>query len=753
MTGGSILGTKVRRVEDPKLLTSGGDYIADLRLDDALHLTYVRATVPHARILSIDTSDAAAAPGVVAVYTFADLGIPAAPPMLPMCNQAMTRPLLADGVVRFVGEAVALVVAESRQAGADAAELVAVDYDPLPVVVDMEDSLRDEVLLFPDAGTNVIAAVPRNAEGDVFADCEVVVDVRMINQRMAVAPIEPRVAAAVWDGTRLTAWAAGQGAHNSRNGIARTLGLTPDEVHCITPDVGGSFGGKSGTTPEELLVGWVARKHGRPARWMETRTENMTAAPQGRGQVQYARLGGTRDGRLLAYELRVVQDCGAYAFLGPLMPTFTRLMASGTYAIPTVVYESKSVATNTTPVGAFRGAGRPEATSAIERAIDVFAAEIGMDPADVRRRNVLAPDAFPLTTPTGAKYDVGEYGDALERLLVAADYAGLRREQAERRARGDHRLLGIGLSSYVEVTNPMGAPEYGGVEVTPEGRAIVRCGNSAHGQGLGTSLIMIASERTGIPIDRFDYVQSDTDKVPRGGGTGGSRSLQTGGSAVTRAADVLIDKARELAAEHLEANPDDIVLDTSTGGFHVAGTPAKRIGWFELAAANDESIAGEYDFKPDGATFPFGAHLVVVEVDADTGRVQVERLVAVDDAGTMINPLIVDGQVHGGLAAGIAQALLEEIRYDDDGNPLTTNFADYAVISPTEVPSFELHPMETPTPMNPLGAKGIGESGTVGSTPAVQNAVVDALAHLGVRHVDMPLTAERVWRHLQGATR
>ncbi|MEO5841989.1 MAG: xanthine dehydrogenase family protein molybdopterin-binding subunit [Acidimicrobiales bacterium] len=743
---GSILGTRVKRIEDPKMLTEGGSYINDLRLEGALYVTYVRSTMAHARLRSIDVEDARSADGVVAVYTFPDLGLPPSPPMMAFMNQAMLRPMLAHETVRFVGEPIVAILAETRQAGADAAELVMVDYDPLPVVVDPEVACNDEMLLFPEVGTNIVCEIPLSGPDDLFAECEVIVEVRIISNRLAPAPMEPRVAAAVWDGTRLTQWAAGQGVFGAQGGIARLNGLDISQVRIITPDVGGSFGAKGGTSPEELLVGWLSCKHERPVRWFETRTENMTAMAHGRAQVQYAKLGGTRDGRFLAYSLKVIQESGGYPSLGALLPNFTKLMASGTYAIEKVATEAVTVLTNTTPVGAYRGAGRPEATAALERVVDMYAAEIGMDPGDLRRRNVIAPSAFPYTTPTGAAYDSGEYADAIDRVQAAAGYTELRAEQQARRRAGDRKLLGIGLASYVEVTNPMGSGEWASFEVKNDGGAIVRSGVSSHGQGLGTAFVMLASERTGIPIERMEYHQSDTDEIPRGGGTGGSRSLQVGGSAVAGATDLVVETARKLAADQLEANVDDVVLDLDNGNFHVVGTPAKAVGWAEIASAQDAPLVEEFDFKPGGATFPFGAHVAVVEVDRDTGHVTVQRLVAVDDCGVIVNPLLADGQVHGGLAQGIAQALIEEVRYDELGNPLTSNFADYGIISAAELPSFERHPMQTPTPRNPLGAKGIGESGTIGSTPAVQNAVVDALSHLGVRHLDMPFTAERVWR-------
>jgi carbon-monoxide dehydrogenase large subunit len=752
-TRGSILGTRVARVEDPKFLTVGGSYIADLHLTDALHVTYVRATVAHGLLRSVDVADARQAPGVVAVFTAADLDdLPPAAPPLAFLDQRMVRPFLATDRVRFVGEPIAVIVSETREQGADAAELVFVDIDPLPAVVDFEHAAEAPTVLFPEAGTNLVAEVPSASDPTLFDGCDVVVTRRLENQRMAVAPIEPRACAAVWDGERLTQWANSQGAHGTKSSIVARLGLTSEQVRVIVPDVGGGFGGKHGNYPEEIMVGWLARRLNRPMVWVETRTEHMLSFTHGRGQVQYATLGGSKDGRILAYKLHVIQDCGGYpSAYGGLMPMMTRTMASGCYDIPKVEYSSQSVVTNTTPVGAFRGAGRPEAAAAIERMVDLFAGEAGLDPVEVRRTNFIRPEQFPFTTPTGANYDVGAYESAMDLAVEAIDLPSLRAEQAARRAANDPVLMGIGIATYVEITNPSGGGEFGAILVHPDGSATVRTGTSPHGQGHATSWSMIASDITGIPIEKIRFVYGDTDLVPRGGGTGGSRSLQTGGSATKQAAELLVDRARALAAEQLEANVDDIVLDRAAGAFHVAGTPSRAVSWAELATAapDDEPLGIETDFVPGGATFPFGTQIAVVDVDTETGHVTVRRLLGVDDAGRILNPLLLDGQIHGGMASGIAQALIEEIRYDEDGNPLTSNFADYGIISMTEVPSFELHEHETPTPRNPLGAKGIGESGTIGATPAVQNAVCDAVSHLGIRHIDIPFTAERVWQVLQ----
>jgi carbon-monoxide dehydrogenase large subunit len=705
----------------------------------------------HARLLDIDASDALAMPGVVAVWTAQDIDLEPAPPAHGFMNKGIRYPFIAKDTVRFVGDIVAVVVSTDKSLGVDAAETVIVDYDPLPVVLDLDESFRNEVIVHEEAGTNVVLTFAEASTEDIFKDCEVVVELTIENQRVAPAPMEVRSCASVWDGTRLTQWACSQGAHGARDGIAEALGLEPSAVRVITPDVGGGFGAKSGVYAEEILVGWATKKLNAPVRWTESRTENMLSMGHGRGQRQRTKMGGTRDGRITAYRLDLLQDAGAYAKAGAVLPFMTRMMAGGVYDIASVQFESHSVITNTTPTVAYRGAGRPEATAAIERTLDEFARVCGKDPADVRRMNYLQPSAFPLTTAMGAKYDSGEYANALDAALDAAGYAQLRAEQARRRTAKDTLQLGIGIASYVETTNPMGSGDYGSVEITPDGGAIIRTGSSSHGQGHHTAWAMLVSDATGIPFEKIDFRFGDTDDIERGGGTGGSRSLQVGGSAVKLATDAVVEKARQRAADLLEAAVEDIVIDTVRGAFHVAGSPAPARTWSELLVGASISLDAEVDYVPEGATFPFGTHVCVVEVDTETGAVGVMRHIACDDAGTIINPLIVDGQVHGGIAQGVAQALLEAVWYDPDGNPITSNLADYGFISAAELPSFERVPMETPTPRNPLGAKGIGEAGTIGATPAVHNAVIDAVSHLGVTHIDMPCTSINVWNALQQA--
>ncbi|MGD9751280.1 MAG: xanthine dehydrogenase family protein molybdopterin-binding subunit [Acidimicrobiia bacterium] len=750
----SILGNPVLRREDPRLITEGGTFVEDVPLENPAWVTYVRSTMAHARITAIDVSEARQAPGVLGVFTRADLGtaLDHLPHILPVYTEATVRPLLASEVVRNVGEPIVAVVAEDRYAAADAAELVVVDYEPLPVVIDPEDAARDEVLLFPAHGTNTVATMGSKTEAD-FADAEVVVELRIENTRMSAAPLEPRSGAARWDGDKLTVWSACQGAHPTRDALCAVYGLPKEQVRVIVPDMGGGFGAKSRTPAETVMLGALARAVGRPVRWTETRSENMVAMPHGRGQRQYARLGGTRDGRITAYAVEVFQEAGAYPMIGGFLPNMTMRMLCGTYDIANVSFKGRSVATNTMSTTAFRGAGRPEATVAIERMIDAFADEIGMDPVEVRLKNLIDPFDTKITTGIGTDYDVGDFPAALRKVVDHADYAGLRAEQARRRDRGDRLALGVGVICYVEITAGGPAGEFGSVEVLPGGKVTVRTGSTAMGQGHATAMAMIAADRLGVAIGDVEVICGDTDEVPAGGMTTGSRSVQITGSTVADAAAKVIDLARQVAADRLEANPDDVVFDPETARFHVAGTPAVAVDWATVADASPDALLAVGTFAAPMPTFPFGAHLAVVEVDLDTGKATLVRLVGVDDAGRILNPMMAEGQVHGGMAQGVAQALLESIIFDEDGNPLTSNFADYSIISAAELPSFEVLHMETPTWVNELGAKGVGESGTIGAIPAVQNAVIDAVSHLGVRHLDMPITPQRVWEAIRAARR
>ncbi len=752
-----MIGERIVRTEDPALLTGHGTFVDNLDIPGAVHVVYVRSQMAHARITSIDTSDAATAPGVLGVFTAADLDLPPFPIDIPFLPTNFPRTGMASDVVRFVGEPVAAVVAETRAQATDAAQMVIVDYDVLPSAVSMAQGFANDVLLFPEVGTNVCVQMPGPAVD--FSECEVVVNADINNQRIAPAPMEGRVAASRWESDgRLTHWQACQGAHPIQAKLCEWYGLDASQVHVITRDVGGGFGAKAFTYPEDQLLPFFARAVGRPVRYTETRSESMNGLGHGRAQLQKLSIGGTRDGRVTHYQLTVQQDAGAYPRMGAFLPFLTRMMLTGTYDIPNASAGFMTTLTNTVPTIAYRGAGRPEAAAAIERAMDLYAREIGMDPVELRRKNLIAADRFPFTTPTGTTYDSGDYEGGLDKMLAAVDYPGLRAEQQRRRDAGDTVQIGIGVSVYVEITGGQGGSEVGEVYVTPaldgsdDVDVKVITGTTPYGQGHRTTWAMLVADRLGVPFDRITVVHGDTDLVSSSQVTGGSRSVQIGGTNVMRAATAVADQAREVAARLLEADVADVVLED--GRFHVAGAPAISRSWIEVAkaaATNNTLLSGAGDFSQPSGTFPSGAHLAVIEVDIETGNARLRQLVAVDDAGRIINPLLAEGQVHGGLAQGIAQALFEEIVYDEDGNPLTSNFADYGIVSAAELPSFQTVHAETPTPLNDLGAKGIGESGTIGATPAVQSAVIDAVSYLGVRHIDMPCTSQRVWSAIRAA--
>jgi carbon-monoxide dehydrogenase large subunit len=760
---GSILGTRVLRTEDPALLTGSARYLNDLDVPGKLHAVFARSEIAHARLGTVHIDDALATPGVVAVLTGETLGVAPHHGFVTV-HADFARPPLAVETVRFVGDAIAIVVAETVTAAADGAAAVWADYEPLDVIVDPEAALEDGALvIFPDHGSNQ-ALVATDDPLDLEAVSDVVVRGRYVNQRMAVVPMETNGCAAIpGDGGRLLFYASTQMPHGLKPQLAGALGIDRHDIHVIAPQVGGGFGGKAGICAEYSAVAAAARQLGRPVSWSPSRSDDLVSLPHSRGQIQYAELGAKRDGTFTGLRVHLVGDAGAYPGIGAFLPVGTKRMSNGTYRFPAIQFDVVVAVTNTTPMGAYRGAGRPEATALLERLVDHAAHELGIDPLELRRRNFLTDDVFPFTTLTGVTYDTGAYTTPLDAAAEAIGYEQLRKEQAERRARGDRRALGIGVAAYVEITAGGGAKEFGAVEVHTDGSADVRAGTFSHGQGHQTAFAMIVNDQTGIPIQRIRLIDGDTDLVPRGGGTGGSRSLQVGGSAVHQATEMLVDKAKRLAAHLLEADVADIVVDTDAGTVGVAGVPASALSWGELSGRAGEApelagedgapgvLAAQGDFDQGDASFPFGAHVTAVEVDLDTGWVRVLRHVAVDDCGTVVNPLLVEGQQHGGVAAGIGQALFEEVRHDPDGNPLTANLADYGIPTADVLPSFEVHSTETPTPLNPLGAKGIGEAATIGSTPAVQNAVIDALAHLGVRHLDLPCTPERVWRAIRDA--
>ena len=751
---GSILGNAVLRVEDPNLLTGDERFVDDLDVEGALHIHFVRSTLAHGLINEIDTGDAETMPGVVGIFTAANTDI--APMPYRFGPKTFSRPIFASERVRLVGDIVAVVVAETQALAVDAGEAIFVDYEDLDVVLDPEAAASESAtLLFPDAGTNVCSHTGFNEDIDALANADHVTELRIHSQRLAGVPMEPNGVVAIPEGDRLTLWVPSQGPQAVHKALAKNLDIDVESLRVAVPKaMGGGFGSKNGLYAEQVAIAWIARHLGRPCRWVEGRSENMVAMNQGRDMILDAKMGFTADGRMTGLAVKAIADVGAYAGSGAILPTFTQTMIQGVYDIPAVSFSADAVVTNRPTIAAYRGAGRPEATQMLERIVDIAAVELNMDPAQLRRINFISEDAFPFTTASGANYDNGTYERVLDRALAEIDIDGLRAEQAMRRERGDVRQLGIGLSTYVEVTAPAGLHvEYGKVEVTAEGKVIARVGTSAHGQGHITSFSMIISDLLGIAMEDITVLQSDTDEVPKGVGTFGSRSLQTAGSAVFVASERVLDKASQLAANVLEAAVEDIVK--SAGGLAVAGVPTKALTWAELAAASADDtrrpegmspgLDFELDFDGSDATFPFGAHISVVEVDTETGEVHALRHVAVDDAGRILNPMIVTGQQHGGIAQGISQALYEEVRYDEWGNPVTSNLADYALPAASEFTFFDTFTTETPTFRNPLGAKGIGESGTIGSTSAVHNAVIDAVAHLGVRHIDMPLTPRKVW--------
>lgn len=788
--GTSLLGTRVERREDPTLLTGQGQYVGDVKLPGCLHARFVRSSEPHAKF-QVDMSEAAEVEGVAAVYDFESLGGTMVEQRF-VSDASFARGALSRGVARYAGEPLALVVAETLAAAHDAAEMVVVDYEPLPPSMDAEavfarehggggDDERDApVLLFPERGSDTLKFRMREEPPEHGPD-ETVVTVRLENNRMAVAPLESQaIMVEPHEDGKCTVWLSSQGPHENQRGFAASLGLEPADVRVVSPWVGGGFGGKGGWVPEHIAVARAAQLLGRPVRWLEDRTENLLSM-HARHQIQYARLSVGSDGKIAALETHALADCGGYLEIGGLIVTATVMMAQGVYRIPQLRSAAGAACTNKAPTTAFRGAGRPQATCILERVMDVAAAETGIDPVELRLRNLLQPEDFPVTTPTGATYDTGDYAKTLLKAVELADYETLRAEQKERRERGDTKLLGIGVCCYVEVTAGHGSEDYASVEVGEDGKVVLKAGTSSHGQGHETVFATIVADNLGVDLEDIVFVQSDTAEVPRGQGTGGSRSGQIGGSAVLGACEQVLEDARRLAAHLLEADESDIVV--ADGGLAVAGVPTAKLNWSELAAAakdgagagsgtasrgdgsaggasvaSGEGAAGEgsadlparlwaeNDFKQENATYPFGTHICVVEVDSETGKVEVLHHIAVDDCGVVMNPMIVEGQQHGGIASGISQALWEHIVYDDSGNPRTTNFAEYLFPSAAEFPSFEAHTTETPTDLNPLGAKGIGEAGTIGAIPAAHNAVIDALSHLGVRHLDMPLTPEKIWQ-------
>jgi len=714
----------------------------------------------HATIPDVDVAGAAAMPGVAAVLTAADLDLAPRPPAGNV-EGPFERPLLARNRVRYVGEPVAVVLADSLAHAQDAAEIVVVDAEPLEAVVGPEAALADGApLLFPGAGTNVAHAFEEGWDRDVLAGADVVARLRVRHQRLAPVPMETNAILVVPQGEGLTVWVSTQVPFDVRADLEEWFGLEREAIRVIATDVGGGFGSKLHVYPEYLVCAAAALRLGRPVRWVESRSDSMTSLNHGRAQVHDVELGGTRDGRLVGLRVDILADMGAYP-IGAYLPPTTRTMLPGAYRIGAVASRGRSVVTTATPVGEYRGAGRPEATLSIERAMDLLADELGIDPVELRRQNLVPPEDFPFETAVGSTYDSGEYERALDEALRLAGYEEVRREQAERRGRGDRLALGVGVACYVEVTG-FGRKEFGATEVGADGTVTVRVGTSPQGQGHETAFAQLAASVLRMPIEAVRVLRSDTGLVRQGEGTYGSRSLQVGGTAVHETASSLVEKARQVAAHELEVAVEDVAL-LEDGRVGVVGAPERSLTWAEIATIAADPVRLPEGLEPGLAaetrsfqreyTYPFGAHVAVVEVDLETGDARLRRHVSVDDCGRIMNPMLVRGQVHGGLAQGIAQALYEGVELDEWGTPVTTNLSTYAIPAATELPRFETAHTQTPTTVNPLGVKGIGESATVGSTPAVANAVVDALSHLGVRHLDLPLTPERVWRAIRGADR
>ena len=741
-------------------------YLENIAVEGALRAVFARSMMPHAALSGVEVEAARDLPGVVTVLLANDLGLPPQPPSGNVEGESgsldapFLRDVLARGVVRYVGEPIAIVVAETLALAQDAAELIVPMYEPLPAVTDVETAASEGApLLWPDHGSNVAHAFESSWEVDALAGSDVVVRGRFVNQRLAPVPMETNgiIVVPEPDGG-FTVWVSTQVPFDVRSDLAEMLDVPKERVRTIAPDVGGGFGAKLQVYPEYLSVARAAQILGRPIRWSESRSESMLNLTHGRAQVQFVEIGSKRDGTLVGMRVELLADVGAYP-VGAYLPVTTQEMLAGVYRFPVIASRGRSVVTNATPIAAYRGAGRPEATALVERAMDMLAAELAMDPVDLRRRNLIPPDVFPFVTASGTTYDTGDYEKTMDEALRVAGYEELRAEQSARRAHADHVELGVGVCTYVEITS-FSSKEFGSVEVHDDGTVTVLAGTSSHGQGHETAFAQIVSAVLGTPFESVRVIHSDTGVVPRGAGTWGSRSLQAGGSAIFEQATLVAEKARAIAAHLLEADVADLTAfsDCRIG---VAGAPDRSVGWSDIASAAGDparlpegmepGLVSAGTFREPGSTFPFGTHVAVVEVDTETGDVRLLRHIAVDDCGRILNPILVQGQQHGGLGQGIAQALFEEVRYDESGNPVTGNLSTYLMPSAAEYPWFETSNTQTPTPLNPLGAKGIGESACIGSTPAVQNAAVDALSQRGVRHLDIPLSPERVLNAIRAA--
>jgi carbon-monoxide dehydrogenase large subunit len=774
------IGQPLRRKEDARLVTGRTRWTDSVTLPGLLHVAVLRSPMAHARITRVDVSGALGKPGVVAAYTGADLaddlgGLPTAWTVSEDMKTPPHHPVARDKV-RYVGDAVAIVVARSRYAAADALEAIEVDYEPLPAVLDMEAALTDgTTLVHDDIGTNLCFTYDEE-HGDyeaTKAKADVVMRRRYVHQRLIPSAMEPRsVVVDPSGGDSYTLWSSTQVPHFVRIFHSLVTGIPEHKIRVIAPDVGGGFGSKLDIYAEEAICLALARKLGRPVKWTASRSEDIQATIHGRDVIQDVEIAATADGRMLGLRVDLLTDMGGYLqLLTPCITLLGRYMYPGIYKFETHSFHCKGVFTTKTPTDAYRGAGRPEATFAIERAVDDLAAQLGTDPIELRRKNWIAHEEFPYTTVCGLEYDSGNYEAATAKALALLGYDELRTEQARRRESGDPVQLGIGVSTYTEMcglapSRWLGEKGYiaGGweratVRMTPLGKAEVVVGTSPHGQGHVTTFSQIAADALGVPFDDVEVIVNDTASVPWGLDTYGSRSLVVGGMAVQRAAEGVVDKARHLAAHQFEADPGDIEFDS--GSFRVKGTPTATKTIQEIAFASFVAhdvpgdttpiLSADYLMDPETFSYPHGTHLCAVEVDTETGMTKIRKYVCVDDIGKVINPMIVEGQVHGGLAQGIAQALYEEAVYDDDGNLVTGTLVDYLVPAAPDLPPFHTDRTETPSTTNPLGVKGVGEAGTIASTPAVVNAVIDAVRQFGVQDIRMALTPERVWRAIQDA--
>jgi carbon-monoxide dehydrogenase large subunit len=776
-----MIGARVRRKEDPRLITGSSLYTDDLQLAGMAHVVFLRSPFAHANLRSVDTSAAKAAPGVIAVYTNDELrkfcgpmpgggGGEGAPTddgssgetggeVTP--GDAIPTPAqepLASGKVRWVGEPIAVIVAESEAQGRDAAELIDVDYEELPAAIGIQASMAEGAPLIWDGIKRNVGVVYENKRGEpdkAFAEAAHTIKQRIVSQRVIPMPMEGRAVAAAPDPMTggLTVWTSTQAPHWNRRDTAAQLGLNESQVRVIAPEVGGGFGCKIGVYREDLIVAALAKQLKRPMKWIETRSENFVATNHGRCQEAEIELAADANGKVTALRLNVWGDGGAYP-MGLDMPPITTMMSTGCYAIPNVDLKAWAVYTNTMAIGAYRGAGRPEAAYYVERAMNILANQLGKDPAELRRINFIQPDAFPYSSPAGFTYDTGEYEKALNKALEVSNYAQMRKEQEEGRKQG--RLLGIGLASYVEICG-FGPWESSTVRVEPSGAVSVFTGISPHGQGQETTFAQLIADELGADFDKIVVHHGDTASNPQGNGTMGSRGLAVGGAAIMVSAGKIKEKAKNIAGHLMEVAGSDVVIEY--GQYKVQGAE-KSVTLADIAgAAYGGALPAEIDaglvstdfFKTTGETYPFGTHIAQVEINPETGQTTVLKFFSVDDCGNVISPQLVEGQVHGGLAQGIGQALFEEAVYDENGQLITASLMDYALPHAEHFPFFELHRTVTTTPLNPLGAKGIGEAATIGSTPAVASAVIDALLPHGVTHLDMPLTAQKVWTALNAA--